>query len=879
MWPFDKRNTREQELDRELRAHLELEAEEQRASGLSEEEAHYAAKRALGNQSLTKENVRAVWNWTFLETLGQDLRYAFRSLRGSPAFALVAIASLGLGIGANTAIFSFVNALILKHLPVPEPTRLVTLSEYENGRVINDVFSFPMIQELEKGNKVFAGITGRYPVPLNLMADTVGEPLNGEVVTAEYFKTLQVKPAIGRLLNAEDINAGAGNPVCVISYALWQTRFGGDPHILGRKLNLNAHPYSVVGVTERGFFGPRLHNRIDIQLPVSRAGDFMNGPFVSMWKSAGFSWLEPLARLKPGVSAKQAQAMIEPLAQTLRVELANPNQRGQVRKTNFRLSDGSQGVNVDDTYFKPVSILMGVVGLVLLIACANVANLLLARASARATEFAVRVSLGASRLRLMRQLMVESLVLAFAGGALGLALAFWMIRSLLLYLNAGSSGGDGIQVSLDLKLIGFSILSSLLTAIVFGLVPAWQSVKPTIMPELRRSQGHLSGGAAMRKILVVGEIALAMVILFAAGLLTRSLSKLKTIDLGFDPERVITLRIDPAMNGATSQQSERIFDDILSRLRALPGISAASLAVVTPLQGGMISLDFELPGHLAKSTDAQTNFNMISSDYFKTLKQTVLAGREFDERDSRTSRKVAIVNRLFVSQYMPGENPIGKQINVGGDNVEIVGLVKNSYYQRLREKMGPLIYLPVKQTQSSGFTLLVRTSRMPKQQLSDIEHAIRGADPKLPIYSVREMPDLIDQGITSERMLTFLAALFSGLVTLLCCIGVAGLIAYAVSRRTREIGIRFAIGAQKSDVAKLFFQESAVLLGAGVIVGVPLAIVSARVLRSLLYGVAATDTAVLASTVAIFLVAGLFASVLPVRRATRIEPTQALRHE
>ncbi len=545
MW-FSNRKRREQELERELQAHLDLEAEERKEAGMSAEEARFAAKRALGNKSLTKEDVRAAWGWTFLETLGQDLRYAFRSLRGSPVFALVAILSLGLGIGANTAIFSFVNALLFKHLPVPDADRLVTLSEYKNGKHINDIFSFPMITELDKRNQAFDGLFARYPVRVSLNTDNGAEPLNGEVVTGKYFTTLQVKPALGRLLNDDDVQAGAGNPVCVISYALWQSRFGGDPHILSRKLLLSGHPYSVVGVTEKGFFGPQLQNRIDLQIPVSRAGDFMNGPFVTMLKSNHFTWLEPLARLKPGITLPRAEAMVNPLCRALRLELADPSVRSKIQMTTFRLFDGSQGVNVDDTYFKPVTILMGVVGLVLLIACANVANLLLARAGSRATEFAVRLSLGASRGRLLRQLMVESLVLACAGCAVGLALAYWMIHTLSLYLNAGKTSGNGLVVTLDPLMIGFAILLTFLTAIVFGLAPAWQSTKPDIVPELKKAQGQMGNtGAKMRRFLVVAEIALSMMILFAAGLMTRTLGKLKTIDLGFDPGRVLMLRIDP----------------------------------------------------------------------------------------------------------------------------------------------------------------------------------------------------------------------------------------------------------------------------------------------------------------------------------------------
>jgi predicted permease len=413
---------------------------------------------------------------------------------------------------------------------------------------------------------------------------------------------------------------------------------------------------------------------------------------------------------------------------------------------------------------------------------------------------------------------------------------------------------------------------------VFGLVPAWQSSKPDVIPELKGMTAQL-GGVEMRRFLIVFQIALSMMILFAAGLMTRTLSQLKTIDLGFDPARVITLRIDPAMAGYTTEQTDRVFDDILQRLRSQPNMTAASLAVVTPLEGSMISLNFEVPGYVAKSSDRQTNFDMISPQYFKTLNQALLAGREFSERDVKKGQRVAVVNQLFAGQYMPGQNPIGRHFKMGDDDIEIVGLVKNSRYQDLREAMWPLIYLPAKQTQSSGYTLLVRTKLMPKQAMADIEHTVRSVDAKMPIYDVREFQDLVDGGITSERALTFLSSLFSGLVTLLCCMGVYGLIAYAVSRRTREVGVRFAIGAQKSDVAKLFMRESAVLIVAGIVVGIPLALGSARVLKSLLYGVEPTDAPTLALTVAIFLGAGVLASLLPVRKATRIEPMQALRYE
>jgi len=853
------RKSREQDLDRELRAHLELEAEEQQDI--------YQARRALGNPELIKEQVRDAWGGTAFEALGQDLRYAWRSLRGSPLFALIAIASLGLGIGANTAIFSFVDALLLKRLPVPEPTRLVQVNEYEHGNLANTAYSLPFIDYLDK-HSLFDGALGRYPVRVNLTTKELAEPLSGEVVSGGYFRTLRVNPALGRLLTDQDVSGSS--PVCVISYATWQRRMGSDPGIIGKRVLLNQHPYTVVGVSEKSFFGPQLQSRVDIQIPVSRMGDFMGGFSTGaggeMWKSDTFRWLQPLARLKPGVNAAQAQTMVRDSSE-------------HDQQATFRLEDGSQGTQYDPGYVKPIAVLMGIVALVLLIACANLANLLMARAQARSREFAVRLSLGAPRWRVVRQLMVESAAIACCGGALGLWLAFWIVQTLLAYLNAGQSGGSVLHVGLNAVVIGFAILLSLGTALLFGLLPAWQSARPDVVVELKGARQHNPAAMGIRRTLIVVQIALSLMILFAAGLLTRTLSSLRAIDLGFDPARVIALKVDPVMNGHTPEEADRIFDRILSRLRAQLGITAASLTVVTPLEGGMIALDVNVPGHSKNPADLQTNFNMISPGYFSTLNQPLLAGRDFNDRDVKKAPGVAIVNQMFVKQFMPGQNPIGRHARLGLDDAEIVGLTGNAGYQSLRESRWPLVYLPVKQTMNSGYTLMVRTGLDPHAALPEIERGIRSVDSTLPIYDVRLLQDSIDQGISIERVLSLLSTLFSVLATLLCAMGIYGLIAYAVTRRTREIGVRFAIGAQKMDVARLFLRESMTLVAAGVLIGIPLALASTRLLESLLFGVTAGDPWTLGFSIAIFMFAGLLATLLPVMKAARIEPLQALRYE
>ncbi len=496
------------------------------------------------------------------------------------------------------------------------------------------------------------------------------------------------------------------------------------------------------------------------------------------------------------------------------------------------------------SFGRPVLVLMAVVALVLLVACANLANLLLARAQTRAKEFAVRMSIGASRARLIRQLLIESLVIAVCGGATGAIVSFWITRTLVAFLNAGRSTVSALQVTPDVNVFAFLIALSFATAILFGLVPAWQASRPHLLPGLKQElagSGRLSR-VLLRRTLVVMQIALSLVVVFAAGLLTRTLRTLETIDLGFKPDQVIALNVDPAANGHSSAEISRILDEILSRARALPGVRAASLAASTPNGSMAISTSIDVPGYTPKRAgDDVVDFNFISPDYFKTIGQRFLRGRDFSERDDKNGPLVAIVNEKFVRHYLSGQDPIGRKFHQGGDEIEITGIVEDARDRGIRNGPEDAVYIPEKQGQTSGLTLLVRTAKDPKGIIPSLRAIVRSIDRGMPVYSVHTLDTEVEAGLSSERILGYLSALFAALTALLAGIGLYGVLAYSVLQRTREIGIRFAVGAQRRDVAGLFARESLVLVVAGLVIGGPIALGSVHALRSLLFGVSATD--------------------------------------
>jgi predicted permease len=867
---------RRRRLDREL-------AEEMETHRILLEREHGNSGRLMGNITLAREESRDMWTFRQLEWIFQDARHALRGLRRSPAFTAIAIASLALGIGANTAIFSFVNAILLKRLPVPEPERLVTFAETYRGERAGAVWRMRTVDELSKRATAFDGMFGWFAKPVSFSTGETAQWVMGELVTGPYFRTLQVKPAIGRLLNDDDVRDANANPVCVLSYDFWQREFAGDPGVVGRSVFLNGHAYRVLGVTARGFYGANLQRRFDIALPATRIGDVMPafGAATGVDWTRSLSWLSPMARLKPGINRTEAQQQTQRLFRQIETEINAGQNPGS--PTELLLEDGSQGFNIMRSDFgRPVLVLMGVVALVLLVACANLANLLLARAQSRAREFAVRLSIGASRSRLIRQLLVESLLLAAGGGVAGVALSFWVGRTLVAFMNTGRSASTAIHVAPEARVLAFSILLSFATAILFGLVPAWQATQPDLLPGLKQ-EAAARGPASrvlLRRSLVVIQIALSLIIVFGAGLLTRTLRTMTTTDLGFQPDRVIALQVDPAASGHSSAEVTTILDEILRRARALPGVQAASLASSTPNGSMEISLTIEVPGYTPKAAqDDVVNFNFISSQYFESLGQSLLRGRDFTERDNRNAPRVAIVNQKFVRHYFGGRDPIGRKFRQGAGQVEIAGVVADARDHGARQGSADTVYVPEKQGQTSGLTLLVRTAGNPQRVIPSLLGIVQSIDPRMPVYSVHTLDMDVEAGLTTERILGYLSTLFAALATLIAGVGLYGVLAYSIVRRTREIGIRFAVGAQRRDVASLFARESLILVLVGLAIGAPVALVSAHALRSLLFGVGATDPLTLLISVVVLALAALLATSIPLWRAARVNPVTALRWE
>jgi predicted permease len=880
-----RRRNLEKDLDRELRSHLELEAEEQQDAGLPADQARYAAQRVFGNTTLVREEVRAVWRWTSFESFLQDLRYGLRMLRRSPGFASVAVLSIGLGIGANTAIFTLLDAVLLKSLPVEEPERLVQfLRAHPTGQV--GTFPYPEYQRYRDENQVCSGIAATFFLNrVILQIEGHAEAGSGLLVSGNYFSVLGVNAVLGRTFTPDDDRVPGAHPVAVISYGFWERRFGKDPSILGKSIVVNNTPLEIIGVTPPRFFGVRIGNSPDVTAPIMMQPLLGGGR--SMLQSRG-QWVNILGRLKPGVGREQAQSQLAVLFYQMiddQIAASPVERREAARKfrdsNRFELGPAAAGILSDlrKQFSGPLKVLMAVVGIVLLIACANVANLLLARATARQREIAVRLAIGAGRFRIFRQLLTESVMVAAIGGLLGVLLAWWGSRFLLRMASAGSTLLP-INVAPDSRVLGFTAAISVVTGILFGLAPALRSTRVHSIDDRTRRQ---IGSLRLGKLLVVMQVSLSLPLLIGAGLFLRSLQNLWKLDLGFHRDNVLLLALEPGRAGYDGNQTRTLTRQLLERLNALPGVKSASVSDQRPLRGGwgyMISGPGDV---LGGQRQLDVGMNAVGPDYFRTMGARLLAGREFNQQDSEKSPAVAIVDTNVAAALFSGEVAVGKTIRIGREReATIVGVVRNMKYDGVRsadQQFQRIVYVPFFQGGMGGVNFELRTAADPARLADAVRREVSALDRKLPLIEVKTLVAQVEESLVQERLVAMLSSFFGALGLVLACIGLYGIMAYAVVRRTAEIGVRIALGAQPRDVLWMVLRQTLLLMAIGVGIGMAAALATTRLVSSQFFGVTATDGPTIATATFLLLVIAARAAYIPARRASRVDPMTALRYE
>lgn len=884
------------DLKEEMRLHLELREQEQTQGGLSLREARQAASRRFGNATLLKEKSHMAWGWDWLESLVQDIAYGSRAMLRSPALTIVALLSLALGIGANTAIFGLLDAVMLRSLPVRDPAELILLGKGNTSGITDDfartqLYSYPFYRQMRSENQVFSDTAAIFSMTNKVHGFVEGrtesEPLNVQLVSGTYFSTLGVGAFVGRTLNDTDDNSEGDHPVAVISYAWWKRSLARDSNVLNRTLKLGATTYNIIGVAPPEFFGTKVGEAPDMWVPLSMVKEVP--PNFGGYKDNFSESLLIMARLKPGVSMSEATSNVNLLFRQILLGFpdAKLNQENlqKLDRTTVPLTPMTTGLSsLRRQFSEPLQILMAVVALVLLIACANIANLLLARSTARSRELAVRQALGAPRTRVIRQLITESLLLALAGGVLGVALAS-VANRVLLRMVSGGLDTIPLDVSIDTRLLLFTLAVTIATALTFGTIPAFRGTRLELTDTLKAGRGPqgTSGKNPLAKALVISQVALSLVLMVGAGLFLRSLVNLNNVDLGFNKENVLRLEIDSSSAGYTPGEPREVAlnQQIEERVRALPNVKAASFSAFTFHEGSWSS-KVVVPG-TSMDQGIDVKHNVVGAGYFATMQIPLLDGRNFSPSDTSTSQTVAIISEHTAKTLFPLSNPIGRHYRLGDNkpenDVTVIGVAKDVKFHDLAEEPVDLDYFPYTQHPWGFGDFEVRYSGAFAPVAAAVQQTIRSIDRNLPITHVTTLDEQVARSITNQRLVAQLSAFFGLLAVFLSCIGIYGVMSYVVARRTNEIGIRMALGAERSNMLWMVLREILLLVSIGVVIGVPVTLAGDRLVSKMLFGLRPSDPVTFVSATVILLIVAAVAGYLPARRASLVDPMVALRHE
>lgn len=828
--------------------------------------------------------------------LPANLRFVFRSFSRNPVVIVAAVLSLALAIGANTALFSIANQMLLRTLPVKDPRSLVLFNwhgQFIGGtsRGLYEAFSYPAYTDLRDGNPgVFSGIAAQYQDTADLSANGPAQRAVTELVSGNYFQVLGVEPAIGRVLTARDDKVKAAEPYAVLSYEFWQRRFGGDPSVLNRVVDLNGQPMTIVGVAQRDFSGFDRGSPSDVFVPMA-----MKNTVTPTWDDMARRnsiWLHIFGRLAPGVAPKQAAAAMSlAFHNTLKRDIEETGRDRQFTdrylKDTLSFSEAAKGMSYFEAQFaKPLYVLLAMVAVLLLIACVNIANLLITRAAARQKEIAIRLSLGATRGSLIRLILSESFCIAAAGGVIGLFLSFWLIQALIGFLPYENLA-FAIRATPDPLILTFTACLTILTALFFGLLPAFQATRPAVAPALKNESASASLGSQqtrVRRILVCAQVALSLVLLFGAGLFARSLNKLLHVNSGMNVSHVVEFSIDPSLHKYSPQRSRQLFLDLQDKIAHLPGVLSASAVSFPVLANDAWQNTVHVEGYKPREgEDMNPGFNQLLPGFFTTMGVPLIAGRDFSEADTAGAPQAVIVNETFVKRFAGNGSALGLHLGLGGGGpmpYEIVGVVRDTKGADLKEDAKPYTYMPALQDEKpSSMTYYVRIVRNPKALIQSIRQAVGGLDGSLPLFDIKTVQDQIDQTHFVDRLFAWLTSAFGVLATLLAAIGLYGITAYSVTRRTQEIGIRVALGAEQKNVFRLIMREVLILAAVGIIAGAPLMVWLAKIASAELFGVKANDPSIIAGAVVAIVGVCAIAGFVPARRAATIDPIKALKYE